>query len=163
MIIASPSGHPPTLLWSCSFELWSAVCRNRSPKRPPRGPKSSPRDLQNAPKTILNDKKCIFQNSMNVSAKIKVFEVRRVILGVENRPQEAPRDDKKQLRRTLNKKMQPEGQQTGPKSRFIEPVGAPEPPKGPRSHDPRDIHRFSRLQDCPQRSPSHDLSALSTF
>ena len=50
-----------------------------------------------------------------------------------------------------------------PESRFIELVGAPERPEGPRSHDPRDMHRFSRVQDCPQRSPSHDLSALSTF
>ena len=83
----------------------------RSPKRPPRGPNRSPRDLQNAPKTILKDKKSNFQKSMNVSAKLNVFEVRRVILGVQNRPQEAPREDKKQLRRRYNNKRRKEGQQ----------------------------------------------------
>ena len=67
----------------------------RSPKRPLRGPKRSPRDFQNAPKFIFEYKKSIFQKSMNVSARIKVFEVRRVILEVQNRPQQAPRDDKK--------------------------------------------------------------------
>ena len=49
------------------------------------------------------------------------------------------------------------------KSRLIESVSVPEIPKGPPSHDPRDIHRFSRFQNCPQRSPSHDLSGLSAF
>jgi len=48
---------------------------------------------------------------MNVSAKINVFEVRRVILGVQNRPQEAPKEDKKQLRRKYNNKKRKEGQQ----------------------------------------------------
>ena len=33
----------------------------------------------------------------------------------------------------------------------------------PRSHDPRYIHRSQRLQEVSWRSPSHDLSALSTF
>ena len=41
---------------------------------------------------------------MNVSAKIKVVEVRGVILGVHNRPEEAPREDKK----TASKKMKQE-------------------------------------------------------
>ena len=49
------------------------------------------------------------------------------------------------------------------KSRFIESVSVPQIPKGPPSHDPRDIHRFSKVQDCPQRSPSHDLSSLSVL
>ena len=31
------------------------------------------------------------------------------------------------------------------------------------SHDPRYIHRFPSLQEPSRRSPSHDLSALSTF
>ena len=41
---------------------------------------------------------------MNVSARIKVFEVRRVILEVQNRPQEAPREDKKQQRKRKKQK-----------------------------------------------------------
>ena len=49
------------------------------------------------------------------------------------------------------------------KSRFIESVSVPEIPKGPRSHEPKDIHRFSKFQDCPQRSPSHDLLSLSVL
>ena len=49
------------------------------------------------------------------------------------------------------------------KSRFIAIVSVPGVPKGPQSHDPRDVHRFQSLQDCPWRSPSHDLSGLSAF
>ena len=41
---------------------------------------------------------------MTVSARIKVFEVRRVILEVQNRPQEAPREDKKQQRKRKKQK-----------------------------------------------------------
>ena len=120
----------------------------RSPKRPPRGPKRSPRDFRNASKTILKDNKSILQKSMNVLTKIKVFEVRRVILGVQNRPQEAPREDKQQLRRTLNKKMQQEGQQLGPKSRLIDPVDVLQPPEGgPGS--------YTNAWAGPGRTPGH--------
>ena len=93
---------------SPSGSIWSP---KRSPKRPPRAPKRSPRELQNALKTIIVSKTSVFQKSMNVSAKINVFEVRKVILGAQNRPQEAPREDKKRLRRSLNNKRREEGQQ----------------------------------------------------
>ena len=36
-------------------------------------------------------------------------------------------------------------------------------PESSPSHDPRYIHRFQSLQDPSRRSPSHDLSTLSTF
>ena len=82
-----------------------------TPKRPPKGPQTSPRDFQNAPKTTLKDKKSVFQKSMNVLARIEVFEVRRVILEVQNRPREAPRENKKQLQKISNNKRREEGQQ----------------------------------------------------
>ena len=74
--------------------FWSIWSPQRSPKRPPRAPKRSPKELQNDFKTILTNKKSIFQKIMNVSAKTKVFEVLKVILEVQNRPKEAPREDK---------------------------------------------------------------------
>ena len=69
--------------------FWSIWSPQRSPKRPPRAPKRSPRELYNAHKTIFKDKTMIFQKSMNLSAKIKVSEVRMVILEAQNRPEEA--------------------------------------------------------------------------
>ena len=42
------------------------------------------------------------------------------------------------------------------------PKGDQEKPKKSPSHDPRYIHRFPSLQELSRRSPSHDLSALST-
>ena len=47
-----------------------------TPKRPPRAPKRNPREAQEADKTISKDKTSIFQKSMNVCAKINVFEGR---------------------------------------------------------------------------------------
>ena len=91
---------------------FGSIWRPKSaPKRPPRAPKRSPRGPQNALKTIFVSKTLIFQKSMNVLAKIKVFEVRKVILGAQNRPQEAPREDKKRLRIRYNNKRREEGQQ----------------------------------------------------
>ena len=91
--------------------FWSIWNPKRAPKRPPRAPERSPRELQNALKTIFVYKKSIFQTSSNVSARIKVFEVRKVILEVPNRPQEAPRENNKQHQNTSNNKRQEEGQQ----------------------------------------------------
>ena len=41
---------------------------------------------------------------MSVWGEITVFEIRRVILEVQNRPQEAPREDKKQQRKRKKQK-----------------------------------------------------------
>ena len=70
---------------------------------------------QNALKTIFRSKTLTFQNSSNVLAKTNVFEVRKVILGAQNRPEEIPRKDPKSLRRSLNNKRREEGQQNDKK------------------------------------------------
>ena len=91
--------------------FWSIWRPKKAPKRPPRAPERSPRELQNALKIIFVYKKSIFQKSSNVSARITVFEVPKVILEVQNRPQEAPRENKKQHQKTSNNKRREEGQQ----------------------------------------------------
>ena len=69
-----------------------------TPKRPPRAPKMSPRDLQNGFTNIFKDKNTIFQKTTNVSAEIHLFEVPKVIFGVQNRPRGPPKEYKYQLR-----------------------------------------------------------------
>ena len=69
------------------------------PKRPPRAPKRNPREPQNALKTIFGSKTLTFQNSLFSQSEINVLEGRRAILGSQNRPEEAPREDKQRLRR----------------------------------------------------------------
>ena len=71
--------------------FWSIWSRQRSPKRPPRAPKRSPRGPQHALNTMFEHEEFIFQTSMNVWARIKAFEARRVILEGQNRPREVPR------------------------------------------------------------------------
>ena len=75
-----------------------------TPKRPPRAPKRSPRDLQNGLTNIFKGKTPIIQKSTTVSAEIHFFEVPKVIFGGQNRPQEAPRGDKKQQRKKQKQK-----------------------------------------------------------
>ena len=69
------------------------------PKNPPRAPKRRPREPQNAFKTIFGSKMMIFQKSSSRLHKINIFEGRKVSLGAQNRPQEAPRGDKKRYRK----------------------------------------------------------------
>ena len=69
-----------------------------TPKRPPRAPKRSPRELQNGLTNIFKDKKPIFQKPIGVSAEIHLLEVPKVIFGVQNRPEECPKECKYQLR-----------------------------------------------------------------
>ena len=57
----------------------------------------------------------------------------------------------------------PRSSQEAPKRLLGGAFGVLGGPKSSPSHDPRYIHRFQSLQDRPRRSPSHDLSALSTF
>ena len=97
-----------------------------TPKRPPRAPKRSPRDLQNGLTNIFNDKKPIFQKSMTVSVEIHFFEVPKVIFGGQNRPQEAPRGDKKQQRKNRNRRDQKtsiERQRKAPRTMFLSSNG----------------------------------------
>jgi len=85
--------------------------RSGAPKGRPRDPQERQKGAQESSKTLsrqsLNKKNRYFKNQ----SKIVVFEVPRVILGAENRPQEAPRDDQKQFRRSLNNKRREEGRQ----------------------------------------------------
>ena len=53
----------------------------------------SPRELHNAVKTSFVSQTLIYQQSMNAGYEIKVFEVRKVILEFQTRPQEAPREN----------------------------------------------------------------------
>ena len=46
----------------------------------------------------------IFQKSSSRPHKINIFEGRKVSLGAQNRPQEAPKGDKKRYRKTKNEK-----------------------------------------------------------
>ena len=69
------------------------------PKNPPRAPKRRPREPQNALKTIFGSKMMIFQKSFSRHYKIIIFEGRKVSLGAQNRPQEAPKGDKKRSRK----------------------------------------------------------------
>ena len=71
----------------------------KAPKRPSRTPKRGPRETQDALKTIFGSKTPIFQKSSSCRSEIMVFEGKRVRLGGQNRPQEAPRGDKKRHRR----------------------------------------------------------------
>ena len=57
---------------------------------------------QNAFKTIFGSKMMIFQKSSSRLHKTFIFEGGRVSLGAQNRPQEAPREDKTSQRRPQN-------------------------------------------------------------
>ena len=70
-----------------------------TPRRGPRAPKRRPREPQNAFKTIFGSKMKIFQKSSSRFHKINIFEGRKVSLGAQNRPQEAPKADKKRYRK----------------------------------------------------------------
>ena len=70
-----------------------------TPRRAPRAPKTKPREPQNAFKTIFGSKMLIFQKSSCRHHKTIIFEGRRVGLGPQNRPQEAPKGDKKLYRK----------------------------------------------------------------
>ena len=70
-----------------------------TPRRAPRAPKRRPREPQNAFKTIFGSKMMIFQKSSSRFHNINIFEGRKVSLGAQNRPQEAPKGDKKRYRK----------------------------------------------------------------
>ena len=57
----------------------------------------------------------------------------------------------------------PRSPQEAPKRLLGAALGVLGGPQSSPSHDPRYIHRFQSLQKPSWRSPSHDLSALSTF
>ena len=61
-------------------------------------------DPQNAFKTIFGSRMLIFQKSSCRFHKTIIFEGRRVGLGAQNRPQEAPRRDKKRHRKKKKEK-----------------------------------------------------------
>ena len=75
-----------------------------TPRRAPRAPQRRPREPQNALKTIFGSKMKLFQKSSSRFHKIIVFEGRKVSLGAQNRPQEAPRGDQKRHRKTKKEK-----------------------------------------------------------
>ena len=68
-------------------------------RKAPTTPKRKPREPQNAFKTIFGSKVMVFQKSSSRLHKINIFEGRKVSLGAQNRPQEAPKGDKKRYRK----------------------------------------------------------------
>ena len=74
----------------------------RIPPKPPKGaqeiPKRIPREPQYVLNTICGSIPWNFLNHRNVSAIIKVVDVRRVMFGVRNRPDGVPREDNKRFR-----------------------------------------------------------------
>ena len=74
----------------CHLELQNT--QKEPPRDPQNHPKRGPREPQNDCKTIFGSK------TLYSYSKINIFEGGRVSLGVQNRPQEAPRGDKKRHR-----------------------------------------------------------------
>ena len=62
-----------------------------------------PRGPQNASKTIFGSKMMIFQKSNSRLHKINMFDGGRVSSGTQNRPQEAPRGNKKKTSKQKKK------------------------------------------------------------
>ena len=90
----------PRRIWRPSLvDLEAPKSSQEPPKNPPRAPTRRPREPQNAFKTIFGSKMMIFQKSSSRPHKINIFEGRKVSLGAQNRPQEAPRRDKKRHRK----------------------------------------------------------------
>ena len=105
----------PRRIWRPSLvDLEAPKSSQEPPKNPPRAPKRRPREPQNALKTIFGSKMMIFQKSSSRPHKINIFEGRKVSLGAQNRPQEAPRGDKKRHRKKKKekrRKQEPQGRQ----------------------------------------------------
>ena len=95
----------PRRIWRPSLvDLEAPKSSQEPPKSPPRAPKRSPREPQNAFKTIFGSKTLIFQKCKDSFHKTNIFEGGRVSLGAQNRPQEAPRRDKKRHRKKKKEK-----------------------------------------------------------
>ena len=77
--------------------------------------------------------------------------------GAPKGDQESPESSQKACKKF------PRSPQEAPKRLLGGALGVLGGPKSSPGHDPRYIHRFQSLQDPSRRSPSHDLSALSTF
>ena len=91
---------------SSKTNLEALFGRSRSPKELPRAPreppKSSQKEAERAPKRFQNHhwiENDDFSKSSSRIHKINIFEGRKVSLGAQNRPQEAPRRDKKRHRK----------------------------------------------------------------
>ena len=87
---------------SSKTKLEAPFGRSRNPREPPRDPKNSnksQREPQTASQTIFGSKMMIFQKPSSRPHKTNIFEGRKVSLGAQNRPQEAPRRDKKRHRK----------------------------------------------------------------
>ena len=117
-------------------------------------------DVQRRPQetipTIFGCKRAILRNCQFSYRKIEVFEGRRVGLGVQNRPQEAPKGDKKRYRKKKienRRKEDHQERQTKPKRvpRRIwrpslvdleAPKSSQEPPKSSQKEPERAPKRF---------------------
>ena len=87
-----------------------------------------------------------FASKWLLTSDFEVLEASGVPKGDQESPKKLPRSPKEAPTRLLGGAL-----------------GALGGPKSSPSHDPRYIHRFQSLQEASRRSPSHDLSTLSTF
>ena len=90
---------------------------------------------------------------MALTSDFEVLEASGAPKGDQERSEKFPKASKKL----------PRSPREAPKRLLGGALGALGGPKSSPSHDPRYVHRFPSLQEPSRRSPSHDLSALSTF
>ena len=94
-----------------------------------------------------------FASKWLLTSDFEVLEASGAPKGDQERPKKFPKASKKL----------PRSPQEAPKRLLGGALGAFGGPKSSPSQDPRYIHRFPSLPEPSQRSPSHDLSALSMF
>ena len=79
---------------SSKMNLEALFGRSRGPSELPRAAQELPKGARQSPKTLSK-----FQTCKDSVRKINIFEGGRGSLGIQNRPQEVPRGDKKRHRR----------------------------------------------------------------
>ena len=126
------------------------------PNSAPRAPKRSPREPQNVFKTIFRSKTLTFSKHNDIFEEVNIFESGRVSLGAQNRPQEVPKRDKRQHRRSPNHLRQQEASKRGPRELEDEsggPLWSIQKPERAPQGPPR----------APKRSPGEPENAFKTI
>ena len=81
----------------------------------------------------------------------------------QNRPEEAPRDEKQRLRRRQNKKSREEGQQEHPRGAQDGSLAPEKPPRDPQEHPRGAQEAPKRPPRAPKRGPREPQDALKTI
>ena len=90
------------------------------------------------------------------------FEGRRIIFETQNRPQEAPREEKENLRRRSNEKNREEGQQEHPRGAQDGSLAPKKLPRDPQEHLRGAQKAPKRPPRAPKRGPGEPQDALKT-